>query len=65
MEAAMREEIRELHEQRAAAMMTEIVELQKERDLAVAKVRRLEKKIWRLKQTREEVEMAGQSLWRS
>ena len=91
----MREEIRELHEQRAAAMMTEIVELQKERDLAVAKVRRLEKKvkgksrlclarvisvvatlgtkypnplflqIWRLKQTREEVEMAGQSLWRS
>jgi hypothetical protein len=45
MEAAMREEIRELHEQRAAAMMTEIVELQKERDLAVAKVRRLEKKV--------------------
>ena len=41
----MREEIRELHEQRAAAMMTEIVELQKERDLAVAKVRRLEKKV--------------------
>lgn len=45
MEAAMREEIRELHEQRAAAMMTEIVELQKDRDLAVAKVRRLEKKV--------------------
>ena len=45
MEAAMREEIRELHEQRAAAMMTEIVELQKDRDLALAKVRRLEKKV--------------------
>ena len=41
----MREEIRELHEQRAAAMMTEIVDLQKERDLAMAKVRRLEKKM--------------------
>ena len=45
MEAAMREEIRELHEQRAGAMMSEIVELQKERDLAVAKLKRLEKKV--------------------
>ena len=41
----MREEIRELHEQRAGAMMSEIVELQKERDLAVAKLKRLEKKV--------------------
>ena len=41
----MREEIRELQEQRAAAMMTEIVELQKERDLALGKVKRLEKKV--------------------
>ena len=41
----MREEIRELHEQRAGAMMSEIVELQKERDLAVAKLRRLEMKV--------------------
>ena len=41
----MREEIRELQEQRAAAMMTEIVELEKERDLALGKVKRLEKKV--------------------
>lgn len=45
MERAMRDEIRELHERRAAAMMTEIVDLQKERDMATAKVRRLEKKV--------------------
>lgn len=45
MEETMREEIRELQEQRAAAMMTEIVELQKERDLALGKVKRLEKKV--------------------
>ena len=41
----MREKIRELQEQRAAAMMTEIVELQKERDLALGKVKRLENKV--------------------
>ena len=45
MEETMREEIRELQEQRAAAMMTEIVELQKERDLALGKAKRLEKKV--------------------
>lgn len=45
MEEAMREEIRELQEQRAAAMMSEIVELQKERDLALGKTKRLEKKV--------------------
>lgn len=41
----MREEIRELQERRAAAMMSEIVELQKERDLAVGKTKRLETKL--------------------
>ena len=45
MEEAVRGEIRELHEQRAAAMMSEIVELQRERDVAMAKARRLEKKV--------------------
>lgn len=45
MEETMREKIRELQEQRAAAMMTEIVELQKERDLALGKVKRLENKV--------------------
>lgn len=45
MEETMREKIRELQEQRAAAMMTEIVELQKERDLALGKVKRLENKL--------------------
>ena len=38
-------EIRELQEQRAAAMMAEIVELQKERDVALGKVKRLEKRV--------------------
>jgi hypothetical protein len=45
MEETMREEIRELQEQRAAAMMTEIVELQKERDLALGRAKRMEKKV--------------------
>lgn len=41
----MRDKIRELHDQRAAAMMSEIIEIQKEKDLAMAKVKRLEKKV--------------------
>ena len=45
MEEALRKRVRELQEQRAAAMMTEVVELQKERDLALGKVKRLERKV--------------------
>ena len=41
----MRQEIRELQEERAAAMMAEILDLQRERDLALGKVGRLEKKV--------------------
>ena len=43
MEVKMRDQIRALQEQRAAAMMNEIVDLQRERDLAMGKIRRLEK----------------------
>ena len=35
----MRREIRQLQEKRAAAMMNEVVELQRERDTAVARVK--------------------------
>ena len=45
MEVVMREQIRALQEQRAAAMMTEVVELQRERDLAMGRVRRLERSV--------------------
>ena len=43
MEERIREQIRELQEKRAAAMVTEITELQRERDLALTKVRQLQK----------------------
>ena len=45
MEGRMREQIRALQEQRAAAMMTEIVDLQRERDMAVGKLKRMEKSV--------------------
>ena len=45
MEVVMREQIRVLQEQRAAAMMNEVVELQRERDLAMGRVRRLERSV--------------------
>ena len=45
MEGRMREQIRVLQEQRAAAMMTEIVDLQRERDMAVGKLKRMEKSV--------------------
>ena len=45
MEGRMREQIRLLQEQRAAAMMTEIVDLQRERDMVVGKLKRMEKSV--------------------
>ena len=45
MEGRMREQIRVLQEQRAAAMMTEIVDLQRERDMVVGKLKRMEKSV--------------------
>ena len=45
MEVMMREQIRALQEQRAAAMMGEVVELQREKDLAMGRVRRLERSV--------------------
>ena len=45
MEGRMREQIQALQEQRAAAMMTEIVDLQRERDMAVGKLKRMEKSV--------------------
>ena len=44
-EGRMREQIRVLQEQRAAAMMTEIVDLQRERDMAVGKLKRMERSV--------------------
>ncbi len=35
----MRKEIRQLQEKRAAAMMNEVVEMQRERDMAVGRVK--------------------------
>lgn len=43
MEEKIREQIRELQEKRAAAMITEITELQRERDLALTRIRQLQK----------------------
>ena len=45
MEGKMREQIRELQERRASVMMTEISDLHKERDLAVNRVKQLEKTV--------------------
>ena len=42
-EGRMRDQIRRLQEARAAAMMAEIVDLQRERDLTMGRVRRLER----------------------
>ena len=44
-EGRMREQIRVLQEQRAAAMMTEIVDLQREKDMAVGKLKRMERSV--------------------
>jgi regulator of replication initiation timing len=41
----MREQIRELQEKRAAAMMNEITELQRERDVALNKVKQMDKAV--------------------
>ena len=43
MEQIMREQIRILQEQRAAVMMNEVIELQRERDLALGRVKSLKK----------------------
>lgn len=45
MEDRMREEIRQLQERRAAAMMNEIIDLQRERDLAMGRVKTLKKTV--------------------
>ena len=45
MEQVMREQIRILQEQRAAVMMNEVIELQRERDLALGRVKTLKKNI--------------------
>ena len=42
-EAKMREQIKELQEKRAAAMMNEITELQRDRDIALSRLKQLEK----------------------
>lgn len=44
-EGRMREQIRRLQEQRAAAMMGEIVALQRERDMAMGRIRQLERSV--------------------
>lgn len=44
-EAKMREQIKELQEKRAAAMMNEITELQRDRDIALSRLKQLEKVI--------------------
>lgn len=45
MELKMREQIRLLQEQRAAVMMEEVIDLQRERDLALGRVKILKKNI--------------------
>lgn len=45
MEKKMREQIRILQEQRAAVMMNEVIELQRERDLALGRVKTLKNTI--------------------
>lgn len=45
MEKNMREQIRILQEQRATAMMNEMVDLQKERDIALSRIKMLKKSV--------------------
>lgn len=45
MEKSMREQIRILQEQRAAAMMNEMIDLQKERDIALSRIKILKKSV--------------------
>ena len=45
MEKSMREQIRILQEQRAAAMMNEMIDLQKERDIALSRIKLLKKSV--------------------
>ena len=45
MEVKMREQIKKLQEQRAAAMMNELMDLQKERDIALSRIKMLKKTV--------------------
>ena len=45
MEEVMREQIKKLQEQRAVAMMNELMDLQKERDIALCRVKMLKKTV--------------------
>jgi hypothetical protein len=45
MEEKMRQQIQKLQEQRAAAMMNELMDLQKERDVALSRVKMLKKTV--------------------
>lgn len=45
MEEKMRQQIKKLQEQRAAAMMNEMMDLQKERDVALSRVKMLKKTV--------------------
>ena len=45
MEEKMRQQIKKLQEQRAAAMMNELMDLQKERDIALSRVKMLKKTV--------------------
>ena len=45
MEEKMRQQIKKLQEQRAAAMMNEMMDLQKERDIALSRVKMLKKTV--------------------
>ena len=49
MEGKMRDKIRELQERRAAAMRTEIADLQRERDVAVSHVKKMDKMLTEIK----------------
>ena len=45
MEGKMREQIRTLQEQRAVVMMNELIDLQKERDIALSRIKMLKKSV--------------------
>lgn len=45
MEEKMRQQIKKLQEQRAAAMMNELMDLQKERDIALSRIKMLKKTV--------------------
>ena len=45
MEEKMRQQIKKLQEQRAAAMMNEMMDLQKEKDIALSRVKMLKKTV--------------------